>query len=297
MSCLVELADTVDAETRLHAVGALCNLSVAAGNRSQMISQRAAIALNLSKCANQVLNPLPLCVHPVRSRVASRCVQETMRRCALALVNLSSELELQSEFVAQGALVGLLQLCTEGSPLIKVLCARALYNLSFDPFSREALVKANVRQWTHVCVLLEGFPMLSFCPQALPSLVTLSFSDHEYTVGLCSITFFNLAGQASCQAAVRALPLFLRLSRVTHPRLGLCVCAHAGVRRGGCLASNLTHHGDLSHPGCCARIVLLPRVPRYLQAVSRQPFRIRVQGSCSNACFVCLYPPLRALGR
>ena len=69
-----------------------------------------------------------------------------MRRCAIALVNLSSVVALQPEFVTQGALAGLLQLCAdEPSTLVRILCARALYNLSFNPLSREELVlRANV---------------------------------------------------------------------------------------------------------------------------------------------------------
>jgi hypothetical protein len=122
VGCLVELADTNDVETRLHSVGALCNLTSTSSSRGQMIEQHAAAALNLSKCVDL----------------------EVMRRCAIALVNLSAILPLQSQFIAQGALSGLQQLCIEGSPLIKLLCARALYNLSFNPESHDELVKANV---------------------------------------------------------------------------------------------------------------------------------------------------------
>ncbi len=55
IGCLVELADCADEETRLHCVGALCNLSASLACRTALVEQHAADALNLAKCKNKVL--------------------------------------------------------------------------------------------------------------------------------------------------------------------------------------------------------------------------------------------------
>lgn len=156
--CLVELAGAEDPETRLHSVGALANLTASAAGRPAMITDNAAAALQLDKCNDK----------------------ETMRRCAIALLNLSAVLDLQSDFVSQGALAGLLTLATDGTPLIKELVAATLFNLSFQPASRTAIVDA----------------------EALPPLVSLATSDSLYIRSLCSTAFANVSLEPKCHQAM-----------------------------------------------------------------------------------------------
>ena len=66
-------------------------------------------------------------------------------------------LSVQSTFTKEGgALAGLVHLSNSDIPLIRELCAHALFNLSFDAKAKEDVVAAGVRERPHCHRLLRA---------------------------------------------------------------------------------------------------------------------------------------------
>ena len=85
------------------------------------------------------------------SYLRSNCVLGYV--CMLLLQVLS----VQSTFTKEGgALAGLVHLSNSDIPLIRELCAHALFNLSFDAKAKEDVVAAGVRERPHCHRLLRA---------------------------------------------------------------------------------------------------------------------------------------------
>lgn len=141
---LKDLSEVDDPETVALAAGAICNMSCSPGARGPLIDAHAALVL---------------------VRLARSTESEVSRRAAIALTNMSAvpgyfqaradvrawcicanpACAAQNVFIADGAVVSLLELAKTGNGFVRELCARTMCNLSFDERSRDAIVAAGVR--------------------------------------------------------------------------------------------------------------------------------------------------------